>query len=538
MPPGDRPRLLSDPLDGADGAGLHWTTSNLGEAMPGVLTPLGWSVWDEPINRGAREGGYLLGVFTRTERRNLRCIEVFHGRVAFAVERMAMIGDRMPGTSAAEAVSTFFEATGIPSSPTRRRYPIVAWRAPVAFARFPRRMRAVGAAVDEWWRSSVAAANMLDGPAALDLLDEAYRWFDHAVCENVIGAMTGAQPAYEAVKWLVHSTGAGDLAELSAPSGAVELQMVTAIWRASRGEVGVDDIVRDFGFHGPLEGEVSGRVWREDAAPLRRMVEHYATLDADQDPRLRDRERRARRPALERAVIDAVPVRSRPAARLVLRFVREVIPLRGVSKRATVQALDVVRLAARRTGVHLADQGLLDQPDDVFHLTLPELRRLPGNARDLVAHRRARREHHRAVALPERWVGNPVPTVRSDPTSPRAPGRVLSGLGIGGGVVEGVARVVEHPDFAEVEPGEILVSPTTDPSWAPIMFVSGGLVVDIGGPMGHAAIVARELGIPCVIATGSGSRALRTGDRIRVDGDAGTVHLIAPVDAPRTEVAR
>jgi pyruvate,water dikinase len=95
-------------------------------------------------------------------------------------------------------------------------------------------------------------------------------------------------------------------------------------------------------------------------------------------------------------------------------------------------------------------------------------------------------------------------------------------------VVEGVARVVSDPAFEEVEPDEILVSATTDPSWSSIMFISSALVVDIGGALSHAAVVARELGIPCVVNTRDGSRLLRTGDLLRVDGGTGTVEVLKP----------
>ncbi|CQD17936.1 PEP-utilizing protein [Mycobacterium lentiflavum] len=93
-------------------------------------------------------------------------------------------------------------------------------------------------------------------------------------------------------------------------------------------------------------------------------------------------------------------------------------------------------------------------------------------------------------------------------------------------------RIVTDSSFADVEPGEILVSHTTDPSWASIMFVSVALVVDIGGMVSHAAVVARELGIPAVVNTRHGSRLLRDGDRVRVDGAAGTVELLERVSLP------
>jgi pyruvate,water dikinase len=95
------------------------------------------------------------------------------------------------------------------------------------------------------------------------------------------------------------------------------------------------------------------------------------------------------------------------------------------------------------------------------------------------------------------------------------------------GVVEGRARVLLTPDFDEVEPDEILVATFTDPSWSSIMFLSAALVVDIGGALSHTAVVARELEIPCVVNTKSGTKVIRTGDRIRVDGAGGTVEILS-----------
>jgi pyruvate,water dikinase len=95
-------------------------------------------------------------------------------------------------------------------------------------------------------------------------------------------------------------------------------------------------------------------------------------------------------------------------------------------------------------------------------------------------------------------------------------------------VVEGRAVVITDPAMpGEVEVGDVLVSPTTDPSWASILFLVAACVIDVGGPMSHGAIVARELGIPCVINTRDGTKLLRSGDRVRVDGQAGTVEVLA-----------
>jgi phosphoenolpyruvate synthase/pyruvate phosphate dikinase len=88
--------------------------------------------------------------------------------------------------------------------------------------------------------------------------------------------------------------------------------------------------------------------------------------------------------------------------------------------------------------------------------------------------------------------------------------------------------ILDPTDPGDLEPGDVLVCRTTDPSWVSLFFVAAGCVIDVGGPMSHGAIVARELDIPCVINTRDGTRRLRTGDIIRLDGTAGTVEVLTP----------
>jgi pyruvate,water dikinase len=104
----------------------------------------------------------------------------------------------------------------------------------------------------------------------------------------------------------------------------------------------------------------------------------------------------------------------------------------------------------------------------------------------------------------------------------------LRGMAASPGQVEGVARVVlDADDLTSIQPGEILVSRITAPSWGPVFGQIAAVVTDIGGMMSHAAIVCREYGLPAVTGTGSATTAIRTGQRIRVDGDGGTVTLVA-----------
>jgi pyruvate,water dikinase len=215
--------------------------------------------------------------------------------------------------------------------------------------------------------------------------------------------------------------------------------------------------------------------------------------------------------------------------RLLLRVAGTQVRNLGLGKAAFVSAVDGSRAAIRGIGAELAEQGRVADPDDVFFLTLDELGGSEAGAdwSELVARRRASHEEYRAMTLPVVFVGMPVPV---EPLGePSAPAPVVGVTG-SPGLAEGTARVVLDPgdpdETDQLEEGDILVCRLTDPSWAALFSLVAGLVIDIGGLASHGAIVARELGIPCVIGTGDGTRRIRGGDRIRVDGAAGTVTIL------------
>jgi phosphoenolpyruvate synthase/pyruvate phosphate dikinase len=93
-------------------------------------------------------------------------------------------------------------------------------------------------------------------------------------------------------------------------------------------------------------------------------------------------------------------------------------------------------------------------------------------------------------------------------------------------------RVALDPSTCQIVPGEILVARDTDPGWAALMFASGGLIADIGGVMSHTAVVARELGIPCVVSTRHAVHLLNTGDVVRLDGGSGLVQILSRAAKP------
>jgi phosphohistidine swiveling domain-containing protein len=308
-----------------------------------------------------------------------------------------------------------------------------------------------------------------------------------------------------------------------------ETAYVSELWDVSRGRGTLDAFVRRHGYHGPNEGELAARVWRLDRRPLERLLVSYRGLGEEQDPRRMEQRRAAEREAAERELVGALPRHQRARARIILSLAACFVPLRGTGKAAFLQCVDVARVAARALGdVHVA-AGRLAQAQDVFLLTLPELRvpQLPAGVAELVAERRRLREQYLGLELPGFWLGTPVPAARRQATAERDDRVVVTGTPVCPGVVEGIARLVIDPEEDDgPDEGEILVCRTTDPSWASVLVVAAAMVIDIGGPISHGAIVARELGVPCVIGTGDGTQVIRDGDRVRVDGTTGEVRVL------------
>ncbi len=113
--------------------------------------------------------------------------------------------------------------------------------------------------------------------------------------------------------------------------------------------------------------------------------------------------------------------------------------------------------------------------------------------------------------------------------SDREAGNLIMGIGASPGRVTGTARVICGPEeFALMKPGDILVAKITTPAWTPLFALASGVVTDVGGPLSHSSIVAREYGVPAVLGTGEATRRIRSGQRVTVDGGSGVVKVDEP----------
>jgi phosphohistidine swiveling domain-containing protein len=222
------------------------------------------------------------------------------------------------------------------------------------------------------------------------------------------------------------------------------------------------------------------------------------------------------------------------AARRVVEAARAGIAFREDSHFHATAVLPVLRRAALETGRRLTSVGVLATPEDVFHLRLEELEhcaapdRLPpddaGRLRALVRARSARRDELAGVPM--------ISRATLFPPSDSGADALVRGVAASGGRATGPVRVVGGPSgFGTLRDGEVLVCPYTNPAWTPLFRRAVAVVVDSGGAGSHAAIVAREYGIPAVMGTGTGTTVLTDGRLVTVDGDAGLVeadHAAAP----------
>ncbi|MGH2436646.1 MAG: PEP-utilizing enzyme, partial [bacterium] len=189
---------------------------------------------------------------------------------------------------------------------------------------------------------------------------------------------------------------------------------------------------------------------------------------------------------------------------------------------------------AIRVGQRLVGSGVIESPEDIFYLyarEVGELLRQPKSMRPIVAARKSDLKHWSAIR-PPKYLGKPsdigTPSGRFDPPPPeQMDAALLKGTGASPGKATGVARVIAGPEeFERVKPGDILVCASSNPSWVLLFGIIRGLVTNTGGVLSHAAVVAREFGVPAVVGTGEATRRISDGQNIEVDGTAGEVRIL------------
>jgi phosphohistidine swiveling domain-containing protein len=190
-----------------------------------------------------------------------------------------------------------------------------------------------------------------------------------------------------------------------------------------------------------------------------------------------------------------------------------------------VRANWVLRGLLREYGRRMVEVGVFESADDVFYLLVDELDALPADVSKVVTRRRAERRRLAGVVPPTVFSGSWEPSTASSRVLLGA-GDILLGVGVCGGRVRGRVRIVRPETIDDLQPGEILVAEVTDVGYTAAFCYAAAVVTELGGPMSHAAVVAREFGFPCVVDVQGATRSLPSGALIEVDGATGEIQLI------------
>ncbi|NPA94423.1 MAG: hypothetical protein GXO58_03235, partial [Thermodesulfobacteria bacterium] len=223
----------------------------------------------------------------------------------------------------------------------------------------------------------------------------------------------------------------------------------------------------------------------------------------------------------------------------VVRFARNSAKYREQGRLFQSLLFGEIRGVCLEIGKRLVSKGHLASDEDIFFLNMDEIEDLvrgkfqfPETLKELVTLRKRALKRCNETDCPEFFITDEAEYFKGQmmsqpPDEETCSKGLLQGTGVSKGRVEARVKIVLDPSSGScLEPGEILVTKTTDPGWTPLFFIAGGLILERGGMLSHGAIVAREFGIPAVVGISNATNILKNGDTVILDGQAGTVQLI------------
>lgn len=512
-----------------------WTAANLGEAIPDVMTPCTWSLVQifirEAMSASSIPGFALVGNIGGRFYMNLS--------VAYTLARAVGAGGRL---GAIEQVfgrlPAGLEVPLLPGS----RWRIIRAVVPTA-VRLRRRVRAntrrlpafAATARERCERLKARAEGAGSAGELAGLWETELLPYLVEACQMLEAA--GRQGGSSLVTTRERLTKlAGEVAAEAMLTGAnaggelASLGPIVGLGKLAAGEIDRDAFARMYGHRGPHEFEVSTPRPGEDPA----WIDAQLAGAHERTDTLLARQREAREAAWA-SFAQRYPGKVDRMREQVQRW-NAIVRDRETTRSEVVRVFWALRAFVLRAG-ELTGHG-----DDLFFLSVQEIvdvLRGHADALDRVPVRRATYELYAGLPAyptlivgafdPVRWAADP--DRRGDIFDARggaAPiGDTVAGFPGAPGVVEGIARIIERPEDGDrLKPGEILVTTLTNIGWTPMFPRAAAVVTDMGAPLSHASIVARELGIPAVVGTGNATVRLRDGDRVRVDGERGTVEVL------------
>ncbi|MEU3340089.1 PEP-utilizing enzyme [Streptomyces sp. NPDC002144] len=552
----------------------HYTRANAGETLPEPASPLGWTLVWGPGLQGWRKGFVGFGIYREEEVAGPRppFVGMFGGYFYLNLSHMRLFGIRMGQTADQIDAAFVGQRSDTPvyvAHPEDEDAELTA-KAGATLQRMLGQSNFPEADADRerlrlLRRERPDLSELSDGQLvahARSLLGEVETTYQRHVESSlpasvgpaILGPLCASVDRPDAMLDLIGGLGDVDSASPSDGLWTLSRQVanspeLTALFDRGAAAVeealdGADGDVKAFrdsfeeflaasGDRGPNEWDIHALSW--EAAPVQALalVDRIRHSPDDDSPAARRQRLTERREQTARQVRALLPEDAQGMFDAGLHASKVWIPARERTKANCVTVVNEIRMTVRELGRRGVEAGRFAQPEDVMmlldselddYVTAPEVF-TPVIAQRLEEYARLHElEPPFFVADDPRTEIDTWPRRAEEKTAAAVEGDVLSGVGGSHGTYTGTVRVVSDPASCEaLEPGEVLVAPITDAAWTPLFLVAGAAVVDVGALNSHAVVVCRELGIPAVISVEGGTRRLRDGMVITVDGDKGTV---------------
>ena len=557
-----------------------WTRGNAGEVFPNVVTPLGGTIYADAPTIGHRRNFAQMGVFTEAEvdKHGIVVSGIFGGYLYLNMSVFRLMGVRTPGMSPEMTDEQGFGVSDAPpycrmsgdrsvgASLRLSRWAVRTMRRPNTGQTDEARVRA------DAWVASLPDTQLASDSELLALVPS----FTARIAEFFVplgNATAIAGVGRGALEQMLRRGTGGDptllVNRLTAGLGTIESALpAKRLWQIGRMvaadesltalfDRGLDTIakslpsspgddryaafdaafasfLRDHGHRGPDEYELAAPSWALAPRIALALIDRLRFAPPERDPDVVALRLAADRAAAVGEALDLVPRPMRSMFRRALHVSEVGAAAREQAKDAMVRELGAMKCVLHELARRARDRGGPTDLRDAFLITADELAAFvarPADLADVIAQRREQRDYRQARIPPfwfEGMISDPStwPLRAAKPTSDEPAPTMLRGMGVCPGIAEGRARVVLDPaDPRGLEPDEILVAPITDPAWTPLFLSAAAVVVEVGAQQSHAAIVARELGIPAVVSVTGATRLIPDGTWLRVDANRGEIRI-------------
>lgn len=536
-----------------------WTLGNIGEMMPGVATPLTYSVSVEAIDYGMTMLADKAGAFKLKDRTDKRYIQMFYNRLFMNMSHM-MDYPKNVWLNTPDDVQFALSGKVFPGIEATAEAPL-----PLRVYNFFRQIRNTARArkhLDEL--VTLASGFSVDTTGELTRIHERLRVARHALG---IGfghhLMTSAQSGtlYSAFMRIMTDNkrlpDAGDhhiatmllldIPEIESADAVKSLERFARLVRDHRAfaeqfivaspqdalemlrNSGPEEIRGQFaqflqrhGHRCVRESELREKTWADQPRQLIQTIQTRVRLGEVKHVNHNVDE-------MIREALSHLPLIKRTILRQMIPVARKAVARREISKALSIKMVSIVRSGYQELAAKMVTAGLLDDTDQIYFLTHEEIGTLL-NDKDVAWRAKANR---RRQLLPEsdklvfEEICYGIPEPIEQETEVVVTEGQLKGIPVSGGVVEGRARIIHNlTDAEQLQEGEIMIASFTDIGWTPYFSIIAGLITEIGSPLSHGAVVAREYGIPAIVGAKGSRRFFSDGDMVRLDGNKGVVEKI------------